>query len=179
MELADRVRDSITDPLQATGLRVEDISVQVAGRRRVVRVLIDRDLTDVSDEHTPIPPISLDAVADGTRVIDGALEDSDVMGAQPYVLEVSSPGTARALTAYEHFRRNVGRLITVTPAGASEPISGRIVGVGERLVTLAIPATKKRPAQDLEFEIADLAGAKVDVEFSRADSDAGIDEEDD
>ena len=88
-------------------------------------------------------------------------------------------GANPARTAYEHFRRNVGRLITVNPAGASEPISGRIVGVGERLVTLAIPATKKRPAQDLEFEIADLAGAKVDVEFSRADSDAGIDEEDD
>ena len=149
MELADRVRDSITDPLQATGLRVEDISVQVAGRRRVVRVLIDRDLTDVSDEHTPIPPISLDAVADGQHRDDRAHADHDANS------------------------------VLVRTASESEPISGRIVGVGERLVTLAIPATKKRPAQDLEFEIADLAGAKVDVEFSRADSDAGIDEEDD
>ena len=46
------------------------------------------------DETSPVAPVTLDAVADATRAIDAALEESDVLGQSPYILEVTSPGTS-------------------------------------------------------------------------------------
>ena len=46
------------------------------------------------------------------------------MGEQPYTLEVSSPGVGRPLTEPRHFRRNVGRLVTVHHDGGE--VTGRV-----------------------------------------------------
>ena len=49
------------------------------------------------------------------------------MGRTPYVLEVTSPGVDRPLTEPRHWRRNIGRLVTVAvgPAGSAEEVTGR------------------------------------------------------
>ena len=81
--VAERVERVLTPVVSAAGYDLEGLDVQPAGRRRLLRVLIDRD-----------GGIDLDAVAGLSRDLSAALDASDAMGDQPYVLEVSSPGVA-------------------------------------------------------------------------------------
>ena len=167
MSVKEQIRPAVEGPLAALGLLVEDIAVTPAGRRRLVRVWIDRALeTNGAEVSDPTPSLSLDEVADATRVVSDALDASDVMGEQPYTLEVTSPGVDRPLTQPRHFQRNVSRLVALTPV-EGEPVTGRIVRAGQHEVTLEVPATKKQPARTQDFRYADVSRAVVQVEFSR------------
>ena len=97
MTTADGIRPTVQDAVEGIGLVLEDVAVTPAGRRRVVKVLVDRDPgpQDVADE--PTDPLTLDEVADATRAVSDALDASDLMGEQPYTLEVSSPGVEHPL----------------------------------------------------------------------------------
>ena len=132
MSTAQDVRAKLEPVLVGLGLVVEDISVTPAGKRRLVRVLVDTDISglDDSDTTTTVTPLSLDDVAEATRAVSDVLDTSDVMGAAPYVLEVSSPGVGRRLTSREQLRRQVGRLVEVTHPGGSD--TGRLVEVRSR-----------------------------------------------
>ena len=55
--------------------------------------------------------VSLDDIAVVSRDLSTALDDSTVMGDQPYTLEVSSPGVDRPLTERRHWRRAIGGLV--------------------------------------------------------------------
>ena len=92
--------------------------VSRAGRRHVVRVIVDAD-----------GGINLDAVADVSRAVSAALDAAEEAGgdilAGEYQLEVSSPGVDRPLTLPRHWRRNVGRLVKVTVRGGSAARSAR------------------------------------------------------
>lgn len=157
------------ETLGPLGLVVEDVRVTPAGKRRLVRVLLDRDLSGlVADETSSVSPLSLDEVADATRELSAALDDSEVMGQAPYVLEVSSPGVERPLLEPRHYRRNVGRLVVVT-RGDGSALAGRITAAGPDTVTLEVPATKTEPARTEHLPYADLSRAQVQVEFSRGD----------
>jgi ribosome maturation factor RimP len=176
MSVKEQIRPTVEGPLAALGLLVEDVAVTPAGRRRLVRVWIDRLLeTDESEVTEPTPSLSLDEVADATRVVSDALDASDVMGEQPYTLEVTSPGVDRPLTEPRHFQRNVSRLVTLTPV-EGEPVTGRIVRAGQDDVTLEVPAVKKQPARREDFRYADVTRAVVQVEFSRGKDGAAADE---
>lgn len=145
-------------------LVVEGVQVTPAGKRRLVRVLVDKDLSDLPSEDTTssVAPLTLDEIADATRAVSEALDASDVMGSQPYVLEVSSPGTDRPLTEPRHFRRNVGRLVEVAPRdGAS--VTGRITAADADGVELTDDRGKHR------LTYADIGPGKVQLEFNRAD----------
>jgi len=168
MSVKEQIRPAVEGPLAALGLLVEDIAVTPAGRRRLVRVWIDRALeTNGAEVSDPMPSLSLDEVADATRVVSDALDASDVMGEQPYTLEVTSPGVDRPLTQPRHFQRNVSRLVALTPV-EGEPVTGRIVRAGQDEVTIEVPATKKQPARTQDFRYADVSRAVVQVEFSRS-----------
>ena len=76
----DRIEAELADPLRALGLDLEAVEITPAGKRRVLRVAVDKD-----------GGVTLDDVADATREVSRVLDDSDVMGEQPYTLEVTSP----------------------------------------------------------------------------------------
>lgn len=180
---AGRIEQVAAAALSGLPLVVEDVSVTPAGKRRVVRISVDTDLAglDPADETSPVDPVDLDLVADGTRAISAALDEHDVLGAMPYVLEVSSPGISRPLTRPRHFRRNVGRLIRLkltqdatVPDGVPGTPTGRIVGVGEAGVRVLLPATKTVPQREITLAHEHIRSADVQVEFSHQD-----DEEDD
>ena len=175
MSTKDRIRPTIEAPLHALGLVIEDVAVTPAGKRRLVRVYLDRDLSGLAadDDRSPVPPLTLDEVADATRAVSAALDESDAMGPQPYVLEVTSPGVERPLTEPRHFRRNVGRLVKVT--GTDDAVlTGRLVAVGPDGITLSVDGAKGAAATDHTLAFAEIARALVQVEFTR-----GADEEDD
>ncbi|MGA8112907.1 MAG: ribosome maturation factor RimP [Actinocatenispora sp.] len=158
---AERLRGTARPVVESLGYDLEDLSVAQAGRRSVLRVVVD------SDEG-----VSLDAVADLSRAIsaalDGAESDAGSFGAQAYTLEVSSPGVDRPLTEPRHWRRNVGRLVSVR-VGETER-TGRISAAdppdaeGQPGVALDISGTVDR------FGYDELGPGKVQLEFARPDS---------
>lgn len=110
----------------AAGLDLEEVDVRPAGRRRLVKIVVDGD-----------GGVDLDAVA---RVSDAAsrlLDESDVMGTSPYVLEVTSPGVDRPLTEPRHWRRAVGRLV-VAPLAEGGQIEGRVVAADDEAVEIDV-----------------------------------------
>jgi ribosome maturation factor RimP len=161
----------VPGPLGELGLMIEDVAVTPVGKRRLVRIWLDRDLAglDPDDESSVIEPLSLDEVADAARVISAGLDASDALGEAPYVLEVGSAGVDRPLTEPRHFRRNVTRLVEVERIGDSDggALTGRLVAAGPTEATLLVAATKKGPESTLNIPYADIARAQVQVEFAR------------
>jgi ribosome maturation factor RimP len=139
---------------------LEGLRVTSAGRRRILRVVVDAD-----------GGVSLDDIALASRELSLKLDTSPDMGEQPYTLEVSSPGVDRPLTQPRHWRRAIGRLV-VAPLQVGAPAShgngavtaeGRIVGADEFGVTLEHAGEAKA------FSFADLGPGRVQVEFGHFD----------
>ncbi|WP_427385132.1 ribosome maturation factor RimP [Janibacter sp. G56] len=170
MSVQETVRSQIEAPLTDAGLVLESVDVTAAGRRRLVRVAVDRPVAGADGAVTaPTQALTLDEIADATRVVSDVLDESDAMGSQPYTLEVSSPGVDRPLTLPRHHQRNVGRLVTLSFDDAA-PVTGRIVEASPDEVTLEIPAAGKTPAARATHPYADITKAVVQVEFNRPDA---------
>ncbi|MGL4744323.1 MAG: ribosome maturation factor RimP [Dermatophilaceae bacterium] len=167
MGRVDVIRPVLDDALATSGLILDDLTVTAAGRRSVVRVVLDRDLDTVGEVSTPVDPLSLDEVADASRLVGAALDRCEALGEQAYTLEVSSPGVGRPLTEPRHFRRNVGRLVAVHVAGCE--VTGRVVRADSGGVALEVPASTSDPVHVKQIAYTDIAQASVQVEFARAD----------
>jgi ribosome maturation factor RimP len=150
-----RIAEVLTEPLAATGLDVEAIDLTPAGKRRLLRVAVDKD-----------GGVTLDDIAEATkevsRVLDGP-EGSDVMGEQPYTLEVTSPGTDRPLTHPRHWRRNQGRLVKATLADG-RTVTGRITDSDDTRAVLDVDGNRD------EVAFVDVKKAKIQIEFNRKES---------
>ena len=150
-----RIAEVLTEPLAATGLDVEAIDLTPAGKRRLLRVAVDKD-----------GGVTLDDIAEATkevsRVLDGP-EGSDVMGEQPYTLEVTSPGTDRPLTHPRHWRRNQGRLVKATLADG-RTVTGRITDSDDTRAVLDVDGNRD------EIAFVDVKKAKIQIEFNRKES---------
>jgi ribosome maturation factor RimP len=148
----------------SAGYDLEELVVTPAGRRSVVRVVVDRD-----------QGVTLDDIAEVSKAVSEVLDaNDDGMGRAPYVLEVTSPGVDRPLTEPRHWRRNVGRLVAVAvgSAGAADTVTGRITAVEADGVTLAVeakgkPGAKKRPPTPRQVAWSELGAGRVQVEFGR------------
>jgi len=161
----------VPGPIGELGLTIEDLTVTPVGKRRIVRVWLDRDIAalDPQDESSPVDPLSLDDVAEATRAISTALDASDAMGQAPYVLEVGSPGVDRPLTAPRHFRHNVTRMVEIRRAqdAGGDALIGRLVAAGPAHATVQVAATKSEPQTEVRIPYTDIARAQVQVEFAR------------
>jgi ribosome maturation factor RimP len=170
MSTGEQIRATLEPVLAPLGLVLEDVSVSPAGKRRLVRVLVDSDISDldVADTSSPVPPLSLDAVADATRAVSDELDSSDVMGSAPYVLEVSSPGVGRPLSSRDQLRRQVGRLVEVVHQAGVD--TGRLTEVGSDSLTLVVPATRKTAERHLALDLDTVQRGTVQVEFTHHDA---------
>ena len=149
----DQLLGSLRPAIEGAGLDLEGIEVTPAGRRRLVRVIVDKD-----------GGVTLDDIAETTRLVSRRLDDDeDLMGEMSYTLEVTSPGTDRPLTAPRHWRRNVGRLVKVAPH-EGEPVTGRIVEAGDSAARLDVDGT----ARDVRYD--EIRKARVEVEFNRKEA---------
>lgn len=78
--LSDRLRELIEPLVSSQELDLEEVTVTPAGKRRVLRVVVDSD-----------DGVQLDTCADLSRTISARLDETDLMGESEYVLEVTSP----------------------------------------------------------------------------------------
>jgi len=169
--VGDDIAAALAVPLTALSLVPVEATVTTAGTRRVLRVLVDRDVSrlDATDASSTVPPLSLDEVSEATRVVGDNLDRLGLMGERPYTLEVSSPGVGRPLTGYAALRRNVGRLVALT-VEEGPAVTGRVLAVTPDEVTVETQATRKEPAQRRTVPVARVRSGAVQVEFSRPGS---------
>ena len=145
----EQIERELEGPLRALGLDVEAVELTPAGKRRILRVAVDGD-----------DGVTLDDVAAATRKVSEVLDESDVMGEQPYTLEVTSRGVDRPLTLPRHWRRNADRLVKVTLSGG-DAVTGRVGSSTESAVTLDVEGEAR------EIDYQDIAKALVQIEFNR------------
>jgi ribosome maturation factor RimP len=148
---SSRISGALRDPLSVLGLDLEAVELTPAGKKRVLRVAVDKD-----------GGVTLDDIADATRAVSRELDDEDLMGEQAYTLEVTSRGVDRPLTEPRHWRRNHDRLVRATLRDGTQ-LTGRIGESDESGVTLDVSGTPRR----LEFDA--IAKALVQIEFDRKD----------
>ena len=147
---SDRKLADLIEPLvTAAGLDLESVRLSTAGKRRVVRIIVDSD-------HG----VSLDETADVSRDISELLDKGNALGEAPYTLEVSSPGVDRPLTEPRHWRRAKGRLVRVKATGDGQ-VEGRVLEADADGVTLDLAAGTRK------FSYSDLGAGSVQVEFGR------------
>ena len=151
----DRLAGLLRPVLVGAGADLEGLTVSPAGRRRVVRVVVDRD-----------GGITLDDVADLSRLLSEALDDADarepaLLGGA-YVLEVSSPGVDRPLTEPRHWRRNAGRLVAAALHDGTS-VTGRVLRLDGDAVVLDVSGDER------VLPLTQVARGLVQVEFDRTD----------
>ena len=166
-----RVTSVIEPVLHAMDIDLETVKVSRAGRRRVLRVIVDAD-----------GGVSLDDIAEVSREISARLDAKNAMGDAPYTLEVSSPGVDRPLTQPRHWRRAIGRLVVVpltddnTDVQQDSPadpgtLTARVLDADQEGVTLEVDGVKRT------VRYGDLGPGRVQIEFGRLSDEEDPDEE--
>lgn len=156
-QAAARVRDVVEPVVNDAGLVLEDVTVRPAGRRSVVRVVVDLD-------DDALGSLDLDRLGEVSRAVSAALDaDDPLRGA--YVLEVSTPGTDRPLTELRHFRRARTRRVRLALRDGAT-VTGRLTSAEADGYELTTDGGDVVPVAATDV----LRGA-VEVELSRAHDD--------
>jgi ribosome maturation factor RimP len=164
------VADLIEPVLHALEMDLEAVKIATAGRRRVLRIIVDAD-----------GGVSLDDIAEVSREVSAQLDAKNAMGDAPYTLEVSSPGVDRPLTQPRHWRRAIGRLVIVPLAGQDtdsrrdapvRPVENeaRVIDADQDRVTLEIDGRQRT------VSYGELGPGRVQVEFGRLPDEDDLDE---
>ncbi len=162
------LRQTATRVLDAHGLVLEDVQVRHGSGAPEVRLIVDLP------EHR-LGSADLDTVAAASRELSELVDADDaLLGPDPVVLEVTTPGADRPLTAARHFRRSRGRLLSLTAADGTA-YRARLLAVDGELLRLRQEPGRddrgrplKRPAgtsEQLELPIVEVTTARVEIEF--------------
>ncbi len=120
--LQERARRLAEEAASLFGAEVVDVELVSRGRRRLLRVLLDRE-----------GGIDLETCARVSEELSRALDREDFIPG-PYTLEVGSPGVERPLRNLRDFRLKRGREVEVRtsqPLGGRQVFRGRVVGIDE------------------------------------------------
>jgi ribosome maturation factor RimP len=145
--LASRLWPVVAAAVGGLGFDLESLDVQVAGRRKVVRVVVDAD-----------DGVELDLLSGASRAVSTVLDDSDDLLGGPYTLEVTSPGVDRPLTRPRHWRRANLRLVRIHPHDGAE-YTCRVGAADDAGVEVLLAGALHR------VEYHTVAKAMVEVEF--------------
>jgi ribosome maturation factor RimP len=145
--LREQLRPVVADAVGGLGFDLETLDVQVAGRRKLVKVVVDAD-----------DGVELDLLSGASRAVSAALDSRDDLLGGPYTLEVTSPGVDRPLTRPRHWRRANLRLVRIHPREGAE-YTCRVGAADDAGVEVLIDSTLHR------IEYHTVAKAMVEVEF--------------
>ena len=148
MSLVNNLTELLSPAIKNAGFILEEVKVTPAGKRRIVAVIID------GQERNP----NLDEVTVVSRKVSDILENYSQLGDLPFTLEVTTPGVDRPLTLPRHWRKNVGRLVNITP-NEGEPFVSRITSATDESATL----------ESREIRFSDVKRAVIEIEFNRKD----------
>lgn len=137
----------VGDAVRAAGFDLERLEVSRAGRRQLVRVVVDSD-------HG----VGLDEIAMVSRAVSAVLDTQDHLLVGPYTLEVTSPGVDALLTHPRHWRRSHLRRVQVRLADGAQ-LAGRVGAADGSRVQLLVDGRLR------ELRYDDVERAQVEVEF--------------
>lgn len=167
---AERIVGLLEPAVAALGMDLEGVKITSAGRRRLLRIVVDAD-----------GGVSLDDMALASRELSATLDRAAAMGEASYTLEVSSPGVDRPLTEPKHWRRAVGRVVSAPlrsqpGTSATSPdatVTGRVAGADSSGVRIDVDGASR------EFGYSELGPGRIQIEFAPLDgyADDGADEE--
>lgn len=147
-----RIEGLLREPLAAAGFHLETVKAVAAGQRRTLTVVVDLD-------ESSAEPMSMDKIAESTRIVGDTLETVEIFRDKPYQLEVTSPGATRRLECPRHFRRVLGRRLDVSTK--KENFKLDLEEVGEEAITGTDPARKEKRTVGLD----DIVKAQVELKF--------------
>ena len=147
----EQVTELLADEFTRAGYEIDDVVIDAGTRPARIRVVADGD-----------KPLDLDAVAELSRSASDLLDSIDT-GQTPYVLEVSSPGVDRPLTAEKHFRRARGRRLELILADGAT-LTGRLGATADGVAELVVRAGSGWTVR--RIPLTDIRKAVVQVEFS-------------
>jgi ribosome maturation factor RimP len=145
--LAGALHPVVAEAVAGLGFDLDSLDVQVAGRRRLLKVVVDAD-----------DGVELDLLSSVSRAVSAALDEHDDILGGPYTLEVTSPGVDRPLSRPLHWQRAKLRLVRVRPHEGPE-FTGRVGASDDTGVQLLVAGTLRR------VEYHTVARAAVEVEF--------------
>lgn len=135
------------------GYEVEDVIIDAGSRPPRITVIADGDRA-----------LDLDSIAELSRSASALLDAIDGTSA-PYVLEITSPGVDRPLTAEKHFRRARGRKVELSMSDGSQ-MTGRLGETSDGTVRLVVREGRQATLAVREIPMSEIAEAVVQVEFS-------------
>lgn len=125
---AEEIRNTVEPAVITTGLVVESVDVTAAGKRRLVTVIVDLPAEEIGSA-------TLDQVSAATHAVSEVMDETDLFGESPYILEVTTPGIDRPLTERSHWMRARTRLVEVSTDNGTQ--SGKLVAVDDEGLTLS------------------------------------------
>lgn len=142
---------------------VVDIQVSSSRNRSKISILLDSDTG-----------ITIDECATISRRLGNQLEEMEIVGPEPFVLEVSSPGIGEPLTLTRQYRKNIGRDVIVQ-LNDGQLRRGTLSDVNdERIVITETPVKKPKktgprtvepPAGPVELPFTDIKKTTIQVSF--------------
>ncbi|MHA6800788.1 ribosome maturation factor RimP [Bounagaea algeriensis] len=139
----------VAEAVAALGFDLEELDVQSAGRRRLVKVVVDAD-----------GGVGTDAISEVSRAVSKVLDGYEHVLTGSYTLEVTSPGVSRPLTRARHWRRSRHRLVSITLT-SGESITARVGKADDEGVTVLAGGNIRRVAY------REVERAVVEVEFQQ------------
>lgn len=147
----EQMLELLDSEFSRAGYEVEAVTVDAGRRPAHITVVADGDV-----------PLDLDSIAELSRLASERLDTVDT-GDVAYILEVTSPGVDRPLSAEKHFRRARGRKVEMRLADGSA-LTGRIAAARDGAVDLIVPEARGWAVRTVP--LADVSKAVVQVEFS-------------
>jgi len=154
MALADNLSELLAPVFRESGLLLEEIRVIPVGRSRIISVTIDHDERN----------LDLDEVAATSRAISELLENYSQLGDNPFTLEVTTPGVDRPLSKAHHWRKNIGRLVSIAQTDGQKLV-GRLKSHDSNSALFEVKGG------EVSVSLGDIKRAAVEIEFNRKDGD--------
>jgi ribosome maturation factor RimP len=135
--------------VEAAGLELFDVELRGEGRRRILRVTVDRE-----------GGLDLGTITEVSERVSRRL-DVEGFDPGPYTLEVTSPGLERPLRGPRDFATRVGQQVRVRVEGddGRETLTGTLVSAGDDVAAIATEAGERT----VRYE--DISSARLVVDW--------------
>jgi ribosome maturation factor RimP len=155
----ERVREAATRVAASYGLDIFEVELLRERGQQVLRVVLDRPGPNRTAEES----VSLEACARVSEELSAILDVEDVVPADRYTLEVSSPGLDRPLRDADDYRRFAGRrakIVLSEPVARQTAFAGRVLGIEGDDVLFESEGGKQ-----VYLPLRLITRARLDVEF--------------
>jgi ribosome maturation factor RimP len=155
----ERVREAATRVAASYGLDIFEVELRREGGQQVLRVVLDRPGPNRTAEES----VSLEDCARVSEELSAILDVEDVVPADRYTLEVSSPGLDRPLRDADDYRRFAGRrakIVLSEPVARQTAFTGRVLGIEGDDVLFESEGGKQ-----VYLPLRLITRARLDVEF--------------